>query len=589
MFWVSIPLDVASCGLGKAPPSLECGIGSSQPLQSLLFVSSSESAHKALEFKTHLEPEVLKEDQADQHVSQDSSLLLENENDSDVRGLQPAEDEGQVAPRAKEENRHRAKEGISQESSERVKEAATSPQFCSKHRRWVKSILQECPDELLIQANASVSPLLFQSSSSATSSQDLTPSDLIPCPADPQHPPSQTSSHIKTSDQTCQQANPEDRLSTESPMCDISEREKGMLSCSSREQPASLPPVQPASLPPVVQLGDIGSVGGNHISFNAHQVFSNNLTTSTNSQEASTSSNHALSSLHTSGNNSLHQGKISNSLNTTHGVQTAVEPEDASIFISCQSPIKRSFSKLSRRFRLACTSSRQSEVPDRSGEKTAPEQLKMAPATFPISCPSLPEDFSASGPPTKDSSTPPCHLGTASTVCTIKHITPSSEIPPRVIPRSSTQHSPCRSVTPSQTSSTSNCMADKSKTSRFQRAQLRLSLPSQAVLLQSNLLQPYVSLTRLSFQHCYHVTNRRSSPTYVEPVAQSSSDDEDADRRIEEEEDDDSSFDLNTLYSSYSSSSGGEDSTVYDPDYKPCIKKKRLLLEYESAWNLIQL
>lgn len=578
MFWVSIPLDVASCDLGKGPPSLECGIGSSQRLQSPLFVSSSESALKALGFKTRLEPEVLKEDQADQHASQDSSLLLENENDSDVRGLQLAED-GQVAPRAKEENSHRAKEGISQESSERVKEATSSPQFCSKHRRWVKSILQECPDELLIQTNASVSPLLFLSSSSATSSQDLTPSDLIPCPADPQHLPSQTSSHIKISAPTCQRANPEARLSTESPMCDTSERERGMLSCSSRDT------VQPASLPPVVQLGDIGSVGGNHIYFNAHQVSSNNFTTSANSQEASTSSNHALSSLRTSGNNSLHQGKTSESLNTTHGAQTAVEPEDASTFISCQPPIKQSFSKLSRRFRLACTSSRQS----RSGEKTASEQLNIAPATFPISCPSLPEDFSASGPPTKDSSTPACHLGTASTVCTIKHITPSSEIPPQVIPRSSTQHSPCQSVTPSQTSSTSNCMAEKSKTSRFQRAQLRLSLPSQAVLLQSKLLQPYVSLTRLSSQHCYHVTNRRSSPTYVEPVAQSSNDDEDAERRIEEEEDDDSSFDLNTLYSSYSSSSGGEDSTVYDPDYKPCIKKKRLLLEYESACNLIQL
>lgn len=112
-------------------------------------------------------------------------------------------------------------------------------------------------------------------------------------------------------------------------------------------------------------------------------------------------------------------------------------------------------------------------------------------------------------------------------------------------------------------SSDSTHLSDRSQTSRFRRPHLRLSLPCQATLLQSKLFQPYVSLTRLSCQ-------QRSSQ-----LARG------------EEEDLRCSFDPNTLYSSFSSSSGGDDSLVYDPDYKPNITKKQLLLEYEAARTVI--
>ncbi|KAF6723733.1 TERF1-interacting nuclear factor 2 [Oryzias melastigma] len=82
------------------------------------------------------------------------------------------------------------------EGGTRSRTQSSSPQFCSRHQRWVRSILRGCPDESSEeqqnqnQTKPSSSPLLFQSSSSS-SSQDLTPSDLVPCP--PQKPVSQTS------------------------------------------------------------------------------------------------------------------------------------------------------------------------------------------------------------------------------------------------------------------------------------------------------------------------------------------------------------------------------------------------------------
>ncbi|KAM8861434.1 uncharacterized protein ACB058_008253 [Synchiropus picturatus] len=56
----------------------------------------------------------------------------------------------------------------------------SSPQFCSRHRRWVQSILSECPAES--SDPGPISPPLFQSSPSGSSSQELTPSGLLPLP-----------------------------------------------------------------------------------------------------------------------------------------------------------------------------------------------------------------------------------------------------------------------------------------------------------------------------------------------------------------------------------------------------------------------
>lgn len=51
--------------------------------------------------------------------------------------------------------------------------SGSSPQFCYKHQRWVRTILQECSDQQL-PATVPSSPTLFQSSS-----EDLTPSGLV--------------------------------------------------------------------------------------------------------------------------------------------------------------------------------------------------------------------------------------------------------------------------------------------------------------------------------------------------------------------------------------------------------------------------
>lgn len=617
MYCLSIPLDAASFGLGRVSQSSgKHGTENSHLSKSVLHGSTSKALLKAVEVKTtpEFQPEVFKgEEEANQDVSKDSPLLLEIDNDSDVRRHQQTEDDGEVVKRVEEESSNKEKEKISQGSSEGVQEATSSPQFCSKHQRWVKSILQECPDEcseeLLLQANVSLSPPLFQSSSSVTSSQDLTPSDLIPCPPDQQHPPPQTSTHPQTTAKACEQANPEDKLSSGSPVSasDNSQREPLLQPSSSRDT------LLPAFLSPVVRLVDIASVRGICLPFKPHQASPNNFTMSINKQAASISSPRVLSSPHhhTSRNNAIPQGTTRdctfdqsdtmapiNPLNTTHQVQTAPGYQDASTSISSQPPTRQSFSRLSRKFRRACTTNRQSQALDRSSQNPVTDQFKMAPNTFLTSCPSLPDDLNVSRPPIQDASTSTPQSGTLSPVCTAHQIPLSTESSRRVVPQSSVKHypqtyiiSPFQSTTLPCTSFTSNSnyMANRSETSCVQSTQLRLSIPCQAVLLQSKLLQPYVSLTRLSSQDCYEVTQGRSSTRYVEPVAQGSNDDDDNDRREEQEEDADSSFDLNILYSSYSSSSGGEDSLVCDPDYKPCIKKKRLLLEYEAARNPIHI
>ncbi|XP_076588626.1 uncharacterized protein LOC143321840 [Chaetodon auriga] len=207
------------------------------------------------------QPEVFRGGQeADQDVSKDGPLLLDSDNDSDVLRRQQTEEDCEVVKRLEEESKE--KEEISQRSSDCDQEATYSSQFCFKHQRWVKSILQECPDEyseeLLLQANVSLSPPLFHSSSSITSSQDLTPSDLNPCPTDQQSPSLETSTILQTAAQACEQANSEDKLSSGSPefASVTSQRETLLQPCSSRDS------LVPALLSPVVRLIDIASVRG---------------------------------------------------------------------------------------------------------------------------------------------------------------------------------------------------------------------------------------------------------------------------------------------------------------------------------------
>ncbi|XP_075993419.1 uncharacterized protein LOC142988205 isoform X2 [Genypterus blacodes] len=108
-------------------------------------------------------------------------------------GLLPAEEPGppgglqevtDVHGQAEEDGQTPESKLGEHKGAKRPEEAASSPQFCSKHRRWVRSILWACPDDqLLLQAGQS--PPLFRSSSSSStsSSLDLTPSGLVPPPA----------------------------------------------------------------------------------------------------------------------------------------------------------------------------------------------------------------------------------------------------------------------------------------------------------------------------------------------------------------------------------------------------------------------
>ncbi|XP_074487804.1 uncharacterized protein LOC141765608 isoform X1 [Sebastes fasciatus] len=572
--------DAASCRSGSISQSLahrENGMESSQLSKSVLYGSSSNALLKSMETKTPLrfQPEVFQGgEDADQDVPKDRTLLLENDNVSDVSRHRQTEEDSEVVKRVEDDSSDKEKEEISQRSSERVQEAASSPQFCSKHQRWVESILQECPDEcseeLLLQANVSLSPPLFQSSSSTFSSQDLTPSDLILCPPDQQHPSPKTSTHLQTAAQASEQANPEDEQSSGPTVLasDTSQIKLLPQPSSSRDTQLSV------LLSPVVRLIDIASLNRIYPTFKPHQAPLNRFTMSSNKLPASASSPQVLISRHhhTSGNNAIPRGTMKDIMfdqpDTTYKVQTAPLSQDASNSTSCQPPTQESYSKLSRKFRRGGTTTRHSQALDGFSENPSAEQFEEAPTTLWTSCPPLP-NINVSGPPTEDASTSTSQSGTLSSVCAANQIPLSTELSQQVVPQNFIKPHP-------HTRNIRSGVTVRSETSRVRRVQLRLSLPSQAVLLQSKLLQPYVTLNRLSSQECYRVTKGRSSARYVEPVLQGGNDDNDEDRREEEEEeeDDDSSFDVNTLYSSHSSGDG-KDSPDCDPDYKPRLHTPR--------------
>nr|XP_046249798.1 uncharacterized protein LOC124061693 [Scatophagus argus] len=598
--------DFVSCSLGRVCQSSDHGKNGmeiSRLPKSLLHSSSSKALLRSLETKTPpgFQPDVfMGGEEVDQELSNDSPLWLENDNDSDARRPQQTGKDGEVIESVKEDSSDKEKEKICQRSNELEQEGTSSPQFCSKHQRWVKSILQECPDECPEELRLhALSPPLFQSSSSTGSSQDLTPSDLMPCPPDQQHP----AIHLQAVAQPCHQANSEDMLSSGS-----FRSANDTFKTEPLPQPSSSgDTLLPALLSPVVRLVDIASVRGIYLPFKPHQaspnhstIFSNKQATSAFGPQVPTSSHQ-----HTSENNAILQGMMKDSTfdkpetvasikppNTTHQMEAAPVFQDASTSTSCQPLSQQSF-KLSRKYKQACPTTRKSQTLD--GQNPLVEQFKMAVTTVWTSSLSLSSDFSVSLPPTQDLYTPTPQSGTLSSVCTANQIPLSSELSRRVVPQSSIKpHAQTHNAisfqsktlphTVTSSASNSNCVAARSETSRVQTAPLRLSLTSQAVLLQSKLLQPYVSLTRLTAQYCYQVTMGRCSTRYVEPVIQGRNDGNDKDRRNEkEEEDTDSSFDVNILYSSYSSSGDTEDSFACDPDYKPCIKKQRLLLEYESA------
>lgn len=511
--------DAASCrqsSISRSP----------QLFKSAPYESSSKAPLKSAESQT---PPDVHPEEAPCDVSKDGDSF--SDRSSDVRGNQQPEEEDEVNKRAEEED--------SQGSSTCVQEVASTPQFCSKHQRWVKSILLGCSEELLLQGNVSSSPLLFPSSSSTSSSQDFTPSDLIPCP--PDQPPLQTPSPPRAVVQASRTAKPKYRRSSGSlgSSDDTSQAQILPQASSARGSPL------PALLSPVVRLVNIGSF---ETSCKRQHASPKQLLLAASSGSEMLSSPHH----HTSGN-----VKDKNSSSTS---------------ARCQTPTER------RKLRRVCSTNRHKE--DLEAFTQNPQQLVQDPSASQMGVPATASDISVSGPPQKGAQSESLFSAYAA-----NQITPSSKSSKKVVPRSSLRHrqpqnnSRPRSET-ARRSSRSSSAAGRSKTSRGLRAQLRLSLPSQGVLLHSKLLQPYVSLTRLSSEQCHLSTQRTASAGQEELVEQDSDSEE---RRKEEEEDLDSSFDVNALFSTDSSSSDGEESPDRDPDYRPHIKKKRLLLEYENA------
>ncbi|XP_035012892.2 uncharacterized protein LOC118109688 [Hippoglossus stenolepis] len=494
--------DAASCRQASEHGATQ--VENSGPTKCVVCISSSKSLFSSVEDKTpqEFQPEVLKrEDVAAQEVSGESH------NHPDVgRRLQSKEGDEMIS--------------CAQETSLRASEAASSPQFCSKHQRWVKSILQECPDEcseeLQLQAEAPSSPPLFQLSSCTSSSQDLTPSDLIPCPPDRQLTPSQTATRPPPASE---QGNLED------------ERRSGSASAGSLPQCCSRDAPLPSLLSPVVSLMDITSVRGSCPFLKPHHASPNTFIVSRNKLPASTPQ--ALTSPQ-----DCESAAPTNPSNTTNRSQTSPVSHEASTFSSCQKPPPQTFLRLSLKHRRALTASRRPQTLD------VAEQFKPAPASHrPLS------HLRVSSPSAHESSPSASRSEALSS-----NRNPSP-------PRSTRQNnSPLQSQSDPRTAASSSNTDHPSVRSEARGAQLRSSERSRAVLLQ-----PYVSLTRLSAQECHRLTRSRR----VESESQG-----------DEDKVSDSSFDLNILYSSRSSS--GDDSFNSDPDYKPPAEKKRRWSEYEE-------
>ncbi|XP_068169623.1 uncharacterized protein [Antennarius striatus] len=537
-----------SSGYGKN------GMKTSQLDKFALHASSSISPPAAVDDKTAPELQPRNSD-----VSKDSSLLLESEHNSDVRIHTQTGGCGEIVNTVKERS-----------------SGSASPQFCSKHQRWVKSILQECPDqhseELQLQSSFTLSPLLFQSSSSTTSSQDLTPSDLIPPPSDQQGPSQQTTTHLQTAAQALGRSKPEGSLSSGSPVsADTSLTQNQPQPCSSRHN------LLPTFMLPVVRLVDITSFRCTNRSCSPHQASPNHITMSSYEQAASPFKSQALTPLQ------CHSGESSTVL---HGAtnqfaicrQETPQPgqkhsisEDAASLSNHQASTLQSVSRPSERRTHTCTTSTQSQDVGRVSQNTPPEQLK---ATVGTNCPSLPDDLNASGPPTEDADTSASQSVAPFSVHTAYQTSSSAELsqhPHICITPFQSKTVPCSVVTPRN----SICTSVRYETNRVQNIQTRISETSQTLLLQSKLLQPSVSLTRLSLRRCYQVTNGRCATTSGEAVVQGRNHDRAEKKRMEEEEYSNLSFDLNLLYSSYSSSTDVEESLDRDPDYEPHIKKKR--------------
>uniref|UniRef100_A0A1A8JDI7 TERF1-interacting nuclear factor 2 N-terminal domain-containing protein n=1 Tax=Nothobranchius kuhntae TaxID=321403 RepID=A0A1A8JDI7_NOTKU len=478
--------DVSACwpDSGPQPPAGEVSQLSHTSLHRSLMKSGEG------ETSSEIQPDVLGKGGEAGHDPSESPLLFVD--DSDAGEHRPPEEQDERI-KMKDKERNDDKDGsCHRKSRECGREATSCPQFCSKHQRWVKNILQgcsdECSEELLLHQTMSSSPVLFQSSSSTSSSRDLTPSDLVPSPAD--QPPSQTSVQLQAPEAA--------KTSSGSLM------ERLPKPTSSQNSP-------PPRMSPVVQLLDIASLWRSRLSSRSQQEGFHHVIKFTSKQSSSRSSSLVFAHCCTS-------GRKDSMFVLPEPRRAARVNQDFPARSSRRLPAQRSFSTLSTKFSLTSTTNR----PSLALKRSSAEQIVENPGALSNRL--------------------------------IKESKPFNESVSEN--RSSQEADGQNSTKPDLTSHTES---------------LRSKPPSS---LAANLSAPYVRLTRLSLQECLRAAEGRRQ----EALEQGSGDDE---RATEMEEDTDSSFDVNTLFSSDSSSSG--DSFSYDPDYKPCTKKKKTSLGYEST------
>ncbi|XP_029908981.1 uncharacterized protein LOC115360295 [Myripristis murdjan] len=592
--------DAASCGLTRVPQNAGQGMEMENglPSKAARFASCSKALLTPEEMKTSMEmlPEVMsRREEAAQDPVKASPLLFENEDDSEVRSVQKPEENGQeVAGREEFKAVDDESDSGELEVGSPSQDAMVHPQFCSRHQRWVRSILWECPDEcseeLLGQANNTISPVLFYSSSSTSSSQDLTPSLLIPgVPSVQQNPPSQISTPPETGAKISEQVTPMDKPSSGPPEPAIKSPQSEPLT-----QLTSSPYNFPVTtlLSPAIKPINITSVKACTFSFQSQQVSKSLLNISSKEQATSTSCLHPpappvcrTSRAKEAASTQQQIMAPRNPTNTTSVVipvsertrlPTAPVSQSQSTSAS-RPPPARPLSRLSRRLSGASANIRASQCPTQSSRISSPVLPEKA------LTPPLPNDSNVLGCPTQASN---AQSGTLSLKNTSNKIPSSTTLSPDQAPQVSLHWAaylshPRRQVlhhsfNPSQLQ-TRSCSISRSSMPAHQAAgvnlaPLRLSLQGQAVLLQSKLLHPYVRLTRLNLVE-YHRLTKGSSPTRPVQLVDEEEDSDDDDAAKEDEEVN-YLFDPNCLYSSQESScSDSGDSQNSDPDFIPYVKK----------------
>lgn len=328
-------------------------------------------------------------------------------------------------------------------------EGKLSPHFCSKHQRWVRNILRECPEsseEQQAQASEN-SPSLFPSTSS---SEDLTPSGLAP-PSD-QHQSSHNSSEP--------QAVPEDAKTEDKPSSELVD--PGPLTYQAPSLGGAVLKVA------LVRLEDLASI------------------TVRPSKPSSTSQTDPTGSIQ----DSARTGSQSNiSKNSSM---------DQIQFVGATSS-KQTFSKLSRKYRLPQKYSQPQEKGNQNYHAERPERVRVSPHTSSVL---LENAASSSTHITSSCSTP----SLPEKVCSNNTTFANTPLP------TSSLHSKAPSDSTGTRSSLDHLEGCEGSRELRGSSEPCLYLHSQAFLPQSTLLQPCVVLKRISMEECLLMTDGRSKP-----------------------------------------------------------------------------